>query len=202
VLAVAADAIRAFTDVACIDEISPALDDPFESVRVLLAAGSAGAHGDAFAEVRDELDPDSLETVEEGFRLTADRVGAALVGRARWVETMRALMEPYDLLVTPATPVPAFEVGREGPATVAGRERPGLSWAAFSYPFNLTGQPAASVPCGFVDGLPVGLQLIGRWRDDATVLRAAAAFEHARPWAHRWPELVPATQASREERIT
>jgi aspartyl-tRNA(Asn)/glutamyl-tRNA(Gln) amidotransferase subunit A len=60
----------------------------------------------------------------------------------------------------------------------------------FTYPFNLTGQPAASVPCGFTsDGLPVGLQIVGRWRDEATVLRAAACFEAAQPWAAIRPSI-------------
>ena len=65
-----------------------------------------------------------------------------------------------------------------------------LNWTAFTYPFNLTGQPAATVPCGFADnGLPVGLQIIGGWRDDMTVLRASAAFEMAAPWAAVRPGL-------------
>jgi aspartyl-tRNA(Asn)/glutamyl-tRNA(Gln) amidotransferase subunit A len=57
-------------------------------------------------------------------------------------------------------------------------------WASFSYPFNLTQQPAASVPCGFTStGLPIGLQIVGRMHDDRRVLRAARAFERARPWS-------------------
>jgi len=60
----------------------------------------------------------------------------------------------------------------------------------FTYPFNLTGQPAATVPCGFTsEGLPVGLQIVGRWHADSTVLRAAACFEAAQPWAHHRPRL-------------
>ena len=66
-----------------------------------------------------------------------------------------------------------------------------LSWAEFSYPFNMSWNPAASVPCGFTaDGLPVGLQIVGRHLDDATVLRAAAAYEAAAPWKGKWPPLL------------
>jgi aspartyl-tRNA(Asn)/glutamyl-tRNA(Gln) amidotransferase subunit A len=199
VLEVAGQAVRVLGGLAHVEEVSPALGDPFECVRTLLATGTAGAHRDDFAEVRDRLDPERVPVVEEGFRLTAADVGAALIQRARWVEGMRAFMEPYDLLVTPTSPVTAFEIGREGPASVAGHVRPGLSWSAFSYPFNLTGQPAASIPCGFAEGLPVGLQIVGRWRDDATVLRASAALEAARPWADLWPEILSAAQKTREE---
>jgi len=188
-----AAAVRAFDDVAVVEEISPSLEDPFEIVEPLLAAGAAGAHRDDFAAVRDELDPERVPVVERGFRLTAADVGAALAARARFVDSMRELMEPYDLLLTPAAPVTAFEVGKQGPATVDGRVLPGLSWGGLAYAFNLTGQPAASVPCGLVGGLPVGLQIVGPWRDDAAVLRACAAFERARPWAATRPDSIPAT---------
>ena len=73
---------------------------------------------------------------------------------------------------------------------MAGTCRP-EQWLSFTYPMNMTGQPAASVPAGFtVDGLPVGLQIVGRHLDDARVLRASAAFEAAAPWRDRWPPLL------------
>ena len=68
---------------------------------------------------------------------------------------------------------------------------PPTQWICFTFPINMTGQPAASVPAGWTEeGLPVGLQIVGRHLADATVLRAAAAYESARPWAHRWPPLL------------
>jgi len=81
-----------------------------------------------------------------------------------------------------------FAAGMERPLESHGRSR--LSWVAFTYPFNLTGQPAATVPCGFTaDGLPVGLQIVGARLQDVLVLRAAAAFEAAVPWAASRPTL-------------
>jgi aspartyl-tRNA(Asn)/glutamyl-tRNA(Gln) amidotransferase subunit A len=101
---------------------------------------------------------------------------------------MRAFFERYDLLVTPAVPVPPFQAGIEFPPEINGVEMSYLSWTPFTYPFNLTGQPSASVPCGFTsNGLPAGLQVTGGWRDDASVLRAAARFEEIAPWADRTP---------------
>jgi aspartyl-tRNA(Asn)/glutamyl-tRNA(Gln) amidotransferase subunit A len=97
-------------------------------------------------------------------------------------------MAGYDLLVTPQLPITAFAADADFPATINGVPQTYLGWTAFAYPFNLTGQPAATVPCGFAsDGLPVALQLVGRWRDDATVLRAAAAYEELAPWAQHRP---------------
>jgi aspartyl-tRNA(Asn)/glutamyl-tRNA(Gln) amidotransferase subunit A len=97
---------------------------------------------------------------------------------------MNLFHRDYDLLVTPTLAVAAFDVGREFPA---GKTR-WIDWTPFSFPFNLTQQPAASIPCGLTKaGLPVGLHLVGPKYDDAVVLRAARAFESARPI--RMPEL-------------
>jgi aspartyl-tRNA(Asn)/glutamyl-tRNA(Gln) amidotransferase subunit A len=87
----------------------------------------------------------------------------------------------------------AFTAGELGPTMLAGKPMPYPgAWTPFTAPFNLTGQPAASVPCGFDrDGLPIGLQIVGRWHDDATVLRAAAAYEAIAPWAQHRPDLAP-----------
>ena len=118
----------------------------------------------------------------------APRVGAtahirAQLERARLHNVFARFHEKYDVLVTPALPLPAFEVGdlvpRSGEWGTAW-----CDWAPFSYPFNLTTQPAASVPCGLTStGLPIGLQIIGPIGADALVLRAARACEAAMPFA-------------------
>src|SRR5262249_61991371 len=91
----------------------------------------------------------------------------------------------------PPSPPAGFPRGRPSPAEIDGTKLDsGLQWLPFTIPFAITGQPAISVPCGFTaGGLPVGLQIIGRRHADAMVLRAAAAFEAARPWAERRPQL-------------
>jgi aspartyl-tRNA(Asn)/glutamyl-tRNA(Gln) amidotransferase subunit A len=99
---------------------------------------------------------------------------------------MSAFHERWELLLTPTLPLPAFAAGREVPEGSADRRWP--SWTPLTYPFNLTQQPAASVPCGFTpDGLPVGLQIVGARHADALVLRAARAYESAHPQ----PTLTP-----------
>jgi aspartyl-tRNA(Asn)/glutamyl-tRNA(Gln) amidotransferase subunit A len=88
----------------------------------------------------------------------------------------------WDLLLTPTLPIPAFAAGRELPHGDPGKRW--MRWTPFTYPFNLTRQPAATVPCGLTrGGLPVGLQIVGGPYDDHRVLRAARAFEQARPWS-------------------
>jgi len=93
-----------------------------------------------------------------------------------------------DVLVTPTLPIPAFAAGREAPEGSASRRWTG--WTPFTYPFNLTQQPAASIPCGFTDeGLPVGLHVVGPRHADALVLRVCRAYEAAQSWADRLPQL-------------
>ena len=101
------------------------------------------------------------------------------------------LLRTYDLLLTPTMAVPAFPVGQQ-PSTIAGRKAdPFWGFLPFTYPINMAGHPAATVPCGCSsDGMPIGLHLIGRRGDEVTVLRASAAFERARPWADRRPPIA------------
>jgi aspartyl-tRNA(Asn)/glutamyl-tRNA(Gln) amidotransferase subunit A len=190
VLELAEPAARAFTDLGCeVDEPNLGLPDPAPVLRVTYAGYQAAAHGRRPPEQFAEMDPGLVALIEEGKRFSVVEFGQALVARAAYWDAMRKVFERYDLLVTPTISVPPFELGIVGPREVAGRPVVHLGWT-LCYPFNLTGQPAITVPCGFTpDGLPVGLQIVGRRYADADVLRAAAAFERARPWAdHRPPK--------------
>ena len=137
-------------------------------------------------EVRDLLDPGRLAVIDEGMLLSATDLVEAQAAKARYAAAWDAFMDTCDLVLTPTVPVTAFPAGLDQPGSVAGRPTEYLSWTAFTYPFNVSGQPAATVPCGSIDGLPVGLQIVGRRGADALVLRAAAAFEAAHPW--RFPD--------------
>ena len=118
-----------------------------------------------------------------------DYVEARAEKLAFW-DTVRPLFERYDLLLTPSISVAAFPVERLNPEHYPQHRWDWFPWASFSYPFNFTRQPAATVPAGFTpSGLPVGLQIVGRRFADLTVLRASAAFEAARPWRDRRPPI-------------
>jgi aspartyl-tRNA(Asn)/glutamyl-tRNA(Gln) amidotransferase subunit A len=129
------------------------------------------------------MDPDIAARVRDSQsasvidHLTAERDRALLGAK------MNAFHQTYDLLLTPTVAVPPFDAEANAPAGYQGRE-----WYPFTAPFNLTRQPAASVPCGFTkDGLPIGLQIVGPAHRDLLVLQAARAFEQARPWAEHRP---------------
>lgn len=168
---------------ATVEEVAPGFSDPHDICYAFFAAANAGMHRDNWEEVRDSVDPGRVEMIELGFALTAADIGAALIERARWTDDMLALMNGYDLLLTPTMPITAFAAGVDNPEMVAGVPTPRFKWTPFTGGMNLTGQPAATVPCGLArDGLPVGLQIVGRRHEDSTVLRAAATFEAMRPW--------------------
>lgn len=122
-------------------------------------------------------------------RWTFDDVARANTGRQALYNQLWRFFRDYDVLLTPTTPVAAFDVNRRLPSTIDGdADVPGHALSWFTLPFNLTGNPAASLPCGWTrDGLPIGLQVVGKHLDDHTVLRASAAFERATSWTSRWP---------------
>lgn len=185
-------AAKAFTTLGCVvEEAHPGFENP-EALFFDLSAGlRAAAYGGYLAEWRDQMDPFLVKRIAHAEGLTAADYEKATHRRTALWQTVRQFFERYDLLLTPTTAVPPFAIGITFPTEIAGRpvDSP-LAWMPFTFPFNLTGQPVISIPCGWTaDGLPVGLQIVGRRFADATVLRAAAAFEAARPWTHRRPQL-------------
>jgi len=187
---VAAAAARRFEELGCIvEEAHPDVDDPWQLVHTMWAAAFAAYFKDSFDDVRDKLTPGLAKVVEQGLLFHGTDVAAAYIQRNVYYEVWRSFLDSYDLVLTPTLPCTAFAAGDDHPGIIAGRATSYLGWTALTYPMNLTGLPAASVPCGFVDGLPVGLQIIGGFRQDRAVLRAARAFEQLAPWAQNLPPL-------------
>ena len=155
--------------------------------RVLWWAGAGYLLGKASDRVKALFDPGFHAMVEEGAVFSLRRFQDAAMARLQYASAMRVFMEKFDFLVTPAVAVPAFPVEQLSPWPDDGYSW--LSWTPFTFPFNLTQQPAASVPCGFTRArLPIGLQIVGRMYDDWGVLAAAKAYESADPHFERAPE--------------
>jgi aspartyl-tRNA(Asn)/glutamyl-tRNA(Gln) amidotransferase subunit A len=135
-----------------------------------------------------------MQLIERGQRYSAVQHQQVLLARTVFYNQARRFFEDYDLLLTPQMPVAAWsaEPGPfEGLDELSGQPAYTIfDRVPFMYPFNLTGYPAANLPCGFTaEGLPVGLQVAGRWHADSQLLRAAAAFEALQPWAEHRPPL-------------
>jgi len=192
VAAVAAAAARTFEELGCrVDEVDPGWGDPIAIEHCLFPAFFAGMLGHLVDEWEDRMDPGLVAIIRHGQTFTAADVCRALGERMLYWDRVRPFFDRYDLLLTPSLSVTAFPAQRLIPEHWAQHPWDWLRWAGFSYPFNLTGQPAATCPCGFDShGLPVGLQIVGGFRDDLRVLQAARAFEQARPWGGTWPASV------------
>jgi Asp-tRNA(Asn)/Glu-tRNA(Gln) amidotransferase A subunit family amidase len=183
VLALVTDAVDALGDLgAHVEEVDLVLEDPHELAWMIFELAQATQHAGALEDVRGELDPGRLPLIDAALGHSALDLALAMGARDRLHQQMRVFMESWDVLVTPTLPDVAFAPGLDHPPLYGGAATSGFRWSPFTYPFNLTGQPAVSLPCGFLDELPVGVQIVGRWRDDESVLRVAAAFESARPW--------------------
>ena len=184
-------AARLFETLGCqieqVDEIFEA--DPFETWKAEAYAGGGTRLKSALDEKPDQFDPAVRAALLSGLEQSvADQVGHTF-HRYALRERLHRFFETFDLLMTPAVVVPPFDVGRDQPPQMPDASI--ISWAQFGYPFNLTGNPAATVPAGFTaDGLPVGLQIVAPFLKEVDIFRAAASFEAAQPWADRRPAIA------------
>jgi aspartyl-tRNA(Asn)/glutamyl-tRNA(Gln) amidotransferase subunit A len=180
----AAEAAKRFEALgATVVVATPGFADPIWAADQYLWAGAANRAYPRLQEMRERMDPGFVQAVEiMAQRSLFDSAKARLV-RLEISATMGRFFGEYDLLLTPTMADTAFGLDRtEAPYG------PTLAWSPFTYPFNLTGEPAITVPCGWsTAGLPVGLQIVGPRFAEGRVLRAAAAFEAAQPWAGRRP---------------
>ncbi|MEP5701108.1 MAG: amidase family protein, partial [Sneathiella sp.] len=160
-----------------------------EIFRTLWYSGAAYAMKDVSDAQLDLLDPGLRNVVEEGQKISLTDFMDASVARTDLGAKMRAFHETYELLITPSLAVTAFPVNQLTPKSNS-TEGNWVDWTPFSYPFNLTQQPACSVPCGLAgNGLPVGLQIVGPMHREDLVLSAAAAFEKVSPGQNLRPDL-------------
>jgi len=189
VLEITEEAVRAIEGLGLsVDLVEEVMDDPVELWNAEFFAGAGTRLKDALRNSRELLDPAVADVLEGALEATVTDYYEKVFARYGLREQIRRFFEQYDLLLTPTLPVPAFGAGVNVPPELPDRNV--VSWVYYTYPFNLTGNPAASVPCGFTtEGLPVGLQMVAGTNREADVLRLSAAFESARPWANSYPEL-------------
>jgi aspartyl-tRNA(Asn)/glutamyl-tRNA(Gln) amidotransferase subunit A len=173
---------------ASVVEVDPSFSDPLGSFGHLFYGGAANAMRDLGARKRELMDPHLVSVAEKAARLSMLDYLAAMNERAALCERMASFHQKYDLLLTPTLPITAFKTNREVPEDWPSTRWP--TWTPFTYPFNMTGQPALSVPCGFCsEGLPIGLQLVGAKFDDARVLQAGYAYQRAAPLTAQRPPM-------------
>ncbi len=187
--AAVAQAAKVFEELGAeVVRVDPGFSDPLGAFGHLFYGGAANAMRDLGAKKRERMDPELVKVAEKAARLSMlDYMGAVNESMALR-ERMANFHRKYDLLLTPSLPITAFETGREVPRDWPSTRWP--TWTPFTYPFNMTGQPGLSVPCGFDKaGLPISLQLVGARFNDALLLQAGHAYQQAAPLTDRRPEL-------------
>ena len=190
VLRISEAAARNFESLgATVEEVDVGLDNPFRAFWTMFSTNAYSSYGHLLNSNVAELTSYGRYSLEQGKATT----GAALAQALNQVNLVKLrfeeLLDEYDLLMSPTMPTVAFPVG-QAPQEVDGKRLPPhLGYIPFTFPINMSGQTAASIPCGFSDGMPVGLHVIGQTGDEATVLRASAAYEEAFPWADARPPI-------------
>jgi aspartyl-tRNA(Asn)/glutamyl-tRNA(Gln) amidotransferase subunit A len=175
---------------AAIEDVTPAWGKDGPDLVRLFWPAHTSRHARFLPEWQDRMDPGLVACVREGAALSVADYQAARERKYAYVTAIHRFFEDWDFLITPAVSVAAFPADRLQPEHWPEHPWDWLSWAEFSYPFNMSWNPAASLPCGFTEaGLPVGLQIVGRRFDDSGVLQLSAAFEQALPWAQHRPPL-------------
>jgi len=180
-----------FADLGCVvEDAEPDFSGATEAFETLRALGFLQSYGEFYRTRRNDLKDTVQWNVEQGMRLTPERIARATALRSQLYQRMRAFLEKYDFLVCPVNQLPPYPVETEWPREIAGVKLDNyLDWMKSCYYITITSHPAISVPAGFTTDdppLPVGIQIVGRYRADFSVLQLAYAFESATgTWKHR-----------------
>lgn len=192
---IAERAARRFAELGCdVEEANIDWGDPYDFHRIIYSVSVAARNYDRALARPDWFETTLLRMIMDGAQVSAIQHQKAHLARTQFAEKVRVTFERYDLLLTPQMPVAAWPADPgpfEGLPDLGGKPAHSIfDRVPFMYPFNLTGLPAANLPCGFTrERLPVGLQVVGRWHKETDVFRAAACFETLQPWAGARPPL-------------
>jgi aspartyl-tRNA(Asn)/glutamyl-tRNA(Gln) amidotransferase subunit A len=194
VAAVVADAVRGFEAMgAIVEQVTPAWGKLGPEIGEFFWRTVYIGRSALLDEWEAKMDPGLVALVRSGLPITAREVNLMRTRKFEYCRAIHEFFEEWDFLLSPAVSVAAFPAHLLQPEDWPQHEWNWLPWAQFSYPFDLSGNPAASAPAGFTPaGLPVGLQIVGKRFDDLGVLQASAAFEKARPWADKRPPVAAA----------
>ncbi|MGF6786909.1 amidase [Paraburkholderia tuberum] len=191
VVSIAESALRLFEDMGCeVVILEEGIgSDPADLWTAEFYAGVGTRLRKTLLESRELLDKSVARVLDNALDQSLLQYYEKVFERYEFREKVRSFFEPFDLLLSPTMPIPACDINVDVPGQPEGRNL--CTWQYYTYPFNLTGQPAASIPVGFTSGgLPVGLQMVAKINCETDIFRAAAAFESAKPWAHERPAVT------------
>jgi aspartyl-tRNA(Asn)/glutamyl-tRNA(Gln) amidotransferase subunit A len=188
-----------------IEKSSIRLRNPESLFLTIWSSGYAYTLGPFLKQWQDKMEPDFVELINRGLNYTAKELMIAQIQREMISADICRAFRKIDILITPTLACTAFELGKSIPSEVEtireeveniktgvvidGKTMTLAGWLSFTYPFNISGHPAASIPCGWSsDGLPIGMQMVGKRFDELTVLQVSKAFEEIAPWQDKKPK--------------
>jgi amidase len=195
VLREARKAMDIFRNLGCdVVEDCPDFTGARETALILRGVRFVALYGEQYRndpEFRRWVNPLVTGNIDYGLKLSVEEIAWAHRQRSEIWNRVRAFFDKYDLLLTPTAPIPPFPAEVKFPTEIAGQPMEHyLDWLMLTYAITMTGHPAVSVPCGWTEnGLPIGVQIVGRHHGEVALFRAAAAYEQAAPWADKRPKL-------------
>ena len=174
-----------------VSEAKIKLRNPDMQYSTLVSSGFAYDLKKALKKWREEMGPNLISFIEMGMTQSAMDLEMAIHRCRKIYETFyEKIFNNFDIFITPTTPTPAFDIDLNFPEKIGGKVASVLTFIGFLYPFNMTGLPAASIPCGWTnDELPIGMQIVGNRFDELTILQVSKAFEEIAPWQGKRPNL-------------
>ncbi len=173
------------------------LMNPELTFLTIWSSGFAYALGPYLAAMKDKMEPGLVDMINRGYEFSTKEIKIAEIQRETIYEEICKIFRKIDILITPTLACSAFELGKSGiieeetmktSVIINGKKMTAAGWLPFTYPFNASGHPAASIPCGWSsDGLPIGMQIVGKRFDELTVLQVSKAFEEVAPWQDKRP---------------
>jgi amidase len=194
---------QTFETLGCVvEEAHPDLSDANSIFLTLRGFRSAALYGPLLARNRHRMKPEAIREVESGARLTSAEVAQAMMQHVQLLERLRQFQEKYEFILCAVNQVPPFDATLDWPKTINGVMMENyVAWMKSAYWITVTFRPAISVPAGFTsDGLPVGIQIVGRYRDDLAVLQLGHAFEQATGFGRKHPPIAANTVESPERK--
>jgi amidase len=184
---------KTFETLGCVvEDAHPDLSEADSIFLTIRGFRNAAVYGPLLAKYRDQMKPEAIGEVESGLALTSADVSQAMIQHGQLLERVRRFQEQYEFILCAVNQVPPFDATLDWPKAINGVTMANyVAWMKSAYWITVTFRPAISVPAGFTpEGLPVGIQIVGRYREDLAVLQLAHAFEQATELGRRRPSIV------------
>ncbi|MHA1672269.1 MAG: amidase, partial [Promethearchaeota archaeon] len=167
------------------------MKNPEPPMQIMWTSLYAAHHSTLYKKYPDAFEPQLVRLIKAGMNIPASELLKTQIKGKKLFVAISKVFQQYDVLITPTIATIPFDNGKMFPDKINGKNISPTGWMPFTFPFNLTGHPAATIPVGFSEsGLPIGMQIVGRMFDETTVLQVSKAIQDLLPWQDRFPPII------------